>query len=555
MSRRLPSSTLRSRQTWGRRTNHSPYVSGDSGLWVVGTATKIAVGNQTPALVHFETSVESLRTSTHLDNSAGASIRVVDADTGAEILDGADAQLKGAPLGDPAESMFKNDPFSQDSGTTTLGDERVAYTPLPHEGSLPSVNANNWIITASAAVIPIGVMANLTPLMIALFALGLPLLVIGLVDVWRARRQRQQRERQVAEERDLLDARMSDLNDALARAAAGDLDVTCAFDLGDERMTALAHSFDVTLSHLRSLVLQAQDSGARLAHSAAELRASSTQQAATASEQSTAVTETTATVEELAVTAAQIADTASKVAVAARETLGFTEEGLAAVRDSVAAMDRMTDKAESISTSSNLLGEKVNEIGRILAIIDELSEQTNLLALNAAIEAARAGEHGRGFAVVAAEVRKLAERAQESTAQIQALVTEIQAHTNNTVLASTEGAREAAEGVQVAGSAAVALDRIAAMVDSTTTAVAEISVATQQQRSASDQVVVAMGQVSETSMQFAAGSSQVAVSAQTISELATEFDASIAAFGDGYGDEGESAVENITEESVEIGLD
>ena len=87
-----------------------------------------------PALVHFETSVESLRTSTHLDNTPGESIRVVDADTGAEILDGADAQLKGAPLGDPEESIFKNDPFDQVSGTTTLGNERVAYTPLPHEG-------------------------------------------------------------------------------------------------------------------------------------------------------------------------------------------------------------------------------------------------------------------------------------------------------------------------------------------------------------------------------------------------------------------------------------
>jgi EAL domain-containing protein (putative c-di-GMP-specific phosphodiesterase class I)/methyl-accepting chemotaxis protein len=252
-----------------------------------------------------------------------------------------------------------------------------------------------------------------------------------------------------------------------------------------------------TLGHLAdryALLAPLRSAAAVLGDVGGELRAAAKSAAAATSEQSEAVAETSATIEQLATTAGAITDNVRAVARAAERTGG--------------TMRDMQEKVEVIASRARSLGERAQEIGEILELINDIAGQTNLLALNAAIEAARAGEAGRGFAVVATEVRKLAERSVRSTESIREIISSVQDETSATILATEQGIGQARE--------------VAELMSSTATMLEESLLAAQQQQSAADQVDSAIRQIRQAADRLAAEQVKRAAAAERLEALVEE---------------------------------
>lgn len=248
------------------------------------------------------------------------------------------------------------------------------------------------------------------------------------------------------------------LLDELSSLADGNLTVHAT--VTDDITGAIADSINYAIGALRDLVATVNnssilvDAAAKQTEAASQhlVRASETQtkHAAAASE---SIGQVVSAIEEVSGNAERCSDVA-------HHSVDVAHKGGEAVRRTIDGMNTIRETIQDTSKRIKRLGESSQEIGNIVALIEEIAEQTNILALNASIEASRAGEAGRGFAVVADEVQKLAERSSNATKQIEVLVSTIQSDTNEAVVAMERSTTDVVGGSLLAQNAGAALVEI-----------------------------------------------------------------------------------------------
>ncbi|WP_419247830.1 methyl-accepting chemotaxis protein [Pseudomonas syringae] len=247
------------------------------------------------------------------------------------------------------------------------------------------------------------------------------------------------------------------------------------------------------------------------------------QQNAEIDQAATAINEMTSAVEEVARNAVSTSDASNQSSTSALA-------GQTRVIETVQSIQTLTDNVQATSTLVQNLANQSQDIGKVLDVIRSIAEQTNLLALNAAIEAARAGESGRGFAVVADEVRALAHRTQQSTLEIDSMVSAMRSGSAQALDSMNTSRARADSTLALAKGAGESLSEITSSINQISERNLVIASAAEEQAQVSREVDRNIVNIRDLSMQSTQGANQISASSHELSRLAADLNQACSRF-------------------------
>jgi len=320
------------------------------------------------------------------------------------------------------------------------------------------------------------------------------------------------------------------ISDLVDRMASGDLK-SRYIDEAKGDILVIKESFNSALDDLNTLLLGISAQTSRIEEAVGEMKMLGVEMTSNTSEISSAIgeissgsqsqvvkiDETSALIESVVGSSEEAEAQAENIREKAAQGVEMSKEGMRMIKEIGSRMDQIMEDSSASGDSIQLLGERSNEITRVIGIIREIASQTNLIALNAAIEAAQAGEAGRGFAVVADEIRKLAEESKNAIKEIEPVVSAIRQDMQNSSERFQGMEKNILIGQQTTNQSIDRFKKIEEASADTLGSSEKILFLTQKQTQELTQILQLVETVVVVAEQTAAGTEQVATSATSVS--------------------------------------
>ncbi|MDA0788977.1 MAG: methyl-accepting chemotaxis protein [Proteobacteria bacterium] len=318
------------------------------------------------------------------------------------------------------------------------------------------------------------------------------------------------------------------LLDELADLADGDLRVQAT--VSESFTGAIADSINFSIDQMRALVSKINDTSAQVSTAADQTQQSVSQLSQASQKQAAEIADVSTAVDEMAVSIDMVSYNAAESSSVAERSVEIANQGAEVVQNTIDGMDKIRGQIQETAKRMKRLGESSQEIGDIVALINDIADQTNILSLNAAIQASMAGDAGKGFAVVADEVQRLAERSGAAARQISALVKTIQSDTNEAVSSMEQTTAEVVQGTRLAQDAGVALGEIEGVSKSLAEIIEIISDAARQQAASAGKISNTMKSIQEITSQTTDGTKTTVTAVGNLAEITNQLRASVTGF-------------------------